>query len=105
MTRKRVVPRSKQVLVGCILLQAASLMRAQDFAPPSPDRQWTPPQLRVAESELARNTNKYANCPVANTDHAKVYSLPELIDIAECSNPQTRSAWESAKSSRRRGWA
>ena len=35
--------------------------------------------------------------PTLNFDPAKNYSLPELIDLAESHNPETRVAWEHAR--------
>jgi outer membrane protein TolC len=36
--------------------------------------------------------------PALNLDPAKIYSLSELVSIAEFNNPQTRIAWENARS-------
>jgi outer membrane protein len=70
----------------------------KDLAPPSPDKPWSPPGLNEYETELA-NTNFDENRLGAQIEinSEKVYSLPELIDIAECSNPATRVAWERAR--------
>jgi len=35
--------------------------------------------------------------PAFVPDPSKIYTLPELVDIAEQNNPETRVAWESAK--------
>src|ERR1700730_1116985 len=35
--------------------------------------------------------------PVFVSDTLKIYTLPELVDIAEQNNPDTRVAWENAK--------
>ena len=45
------------------------------------------------EKELAGRRSEEA----AKIDPDKVYDLPELIDIAERTNPQTRIAWERAR--------
>ena len=50
--------------------------------------------LEVAASCTARNN---ATMSKADIDPMRPYSLEELIDIAETSNPRTRIAWESAK--------
>src|SRR5262245_59331007 len=57
-------------------------------APPSPRELWPLP----AEPTRASGTSDRAP-PVAR-DHT--YSLPELIDLAEAMNPDTRIAWEQA---------
>src|ERR1700730_13860454 len=35
--------------------------------------------------------------PVFVSDTLKIYTLPELVDVAEQNNPETRVAWENAK--------
>ena len=72
------------------MLVAGGTVWAQS-APPAPDHPWDstvvkqpfklPPQLG----------------PAVTMDPAKLYTLPELIDIAEHNNPDTRVAWENAK--------
>lgn len=37
------------------------------------------------------------DCRLAGLDRRKVYSLPELIDIAQSNNPLTRTAWNGAR--------
>jgi outer membrane protein TolC len=61
-------------------------------APGSPDHPWHAPDERKIEEETKR---------VRSTgfviDPGKTYSLPELIDLAESHNPETRFAWERAR--------
>jgi outer membrane protein len=72
---------------------SALLIRAlAQSAPPSPDKVWHP----KAESSVAYD-QKALPGPKFDTDPTKVYSLAELIDLAEQHNPQTRLAWQSAK--------
>jgi outer membrane protein len=68
-----------------VWLAAAAIAGAQK-APFSPDQPWqgslqTPPR----------------SIPGITPDPAKIYTLPELIDLAEHNNPETRVAWENAK--------
>lgn len=60
-------------------------------APAVPDHAWDASsverQLKVAA----------APSPRFQPDPAKIYTLPELIGIAEENNPDTRAAWENAK--------
>lgn len=59
-------------------------------APPSPSRPWDLPPAqspRVPARAL----------PAFTPDPSKTYTLPELINLAEQNNPETRVAWESAK--------
>lgn len=69
-----------------------------DSTPPSPNKPWYPPQLREYEIELSRGAYRGGQAAARiEIDSNKVYDLPELIDIAQRSNPQTRVAWERAR--------
>jgi outer membrane protein len=59
-------------------------------SPPSPDRPWvaSPNALPAAPGQFA---------PAFTPDPEKVYTLAELVDIAERNNPETRVAWENAR--------
>jgi outer membrane protein len=84
------------------------------MAPESPDRPWTPATGPAGEiiagegpPQGSPENNTYvlpSNRELANTPPPRVdlerrlaYSLPELIDIAESSNPVTRNAWNDAR--------
>ena len=58
----------------------------------SPDRPWMPAANPLPNADLGR---------VAGSEFRlapdKTYTLPELIDLAEQHNPETRAAWEAAK--------
>ena len=81
--------RGRTGMMLCMLV-AGGTVWAQS-APPAPDHPWDstvvkqpfklPPQVGLAVA----------------MDPAKLYTLPELIDIAEHNNPDTRVAWENAK--------
>lgn len=91
-------------LVMCICLVVVTSFEAGfkafggNYAPPSPDKPWRPPQLDDYENALARGhfSNERSGAPI-EIDSEKVYDLPELIDIAERTNPETRTAWERAR--------
>jgi outer membrane protein len=70
------------------LLIAARITRAQS-APISPERPWN--AATGSRSSPSRPAPDYAPDPL------KLYTLPELIDLAERHNPETRVAWENAK--------
>ncbi len=59
-------------------------------APVSPDRPWQAP-AGVAPTAPPRSV------PAFSPDPAKVYSLSDLVNLAEQNNPETRVAWENAK--------
>jgi outer membrane protein len=58
---------------------------------PGPSAPWRAPDLRGYSSAL-----KPAEQPLI--DPARKYDLPELIDVAQRVNPETRIAWERARS-------
>ncbi|WER48635.1 TolC family protein [Cupriavidus sp. WKF15] len=84
-----------------------------DLAPEQPDRPWQP--LTTASGEivpgaaagqrapapsdytLPANPALAAVSPPATLDPAHAYTLPELIDLAESTNPLTRIAWNDAR--------
>jgi outer membrane protein len=74
-----------------ILSHGANLALAQR-APLSPDHPWHGPGEVRIEAD-ARNFTESK----LNFDSEKIYSLPELIDLAESHNPETRVAWERAR--------
>ena len=70
----------------------------EQVVPPSPEKPWSPPGLDSYEQELAHGAfSNRESAAQAEIDSDKVYDLPELIDIAERSHPETRVAWESAR--------
>lgn len=94
-------------LAGCALLGACNDTR--DLAPASPDTPWqvrlseavaTPPAISPAgpsrQFTVPENTAVHLPSP-ADIDPSHVYSLVELIDIAQRRNPATRVAWEQAR--------
>jgi outer membrane protein len=85
----RTVVRAAIVLV---LSHGAGLALAQR-APVSPDHAWHGVGEATIEAD-ARNLSEVK----LNFDPEKTYSLPELIDLAESHNPETRVAWERARS-------
>jgi len=60
-------------------------------APPTPARPWDVPSGQQQLNAPARPA------PVFTPDTSKTYTLPELVNIAEQNNPETRVAWENAK--------
>ena len=68
---------------GCALAQSA---------PGFPSRPWHAAEEQRVEVD-ARNFHDSR----FNIDPTKTYSLPELLDLAEAHNPETRVAWERAR--------
>jgi outer membrane protein len=68
---------------------AAGIVSAQR-APSSPEKPWPGPTTLPA-APGARTA------PFVAPDPTKTYTLPELINLAEQNNPETRVAWENAR--------
>jgi len=84
---------------GFVFFLFQGALYGQDSAPPAPDRPWSPPKLGEYEGELSQMGQENSNAvPI---DLEKTYDLPELIDIAERSHPETRVAWEQARAAAR----
>jgi len=99
------------MLVSALLEGCAS--SAIDMAPDRPDRPWTPATTETGEIipdekplpeqpksgafMLPSNAALAELPPPLELDREKIYSLAELIDIAQSSNPLTRRAWNAAK--------
>ena len=62
-------------------------------APPSPDRAWPVPQDARFQAQVAQ-TPAIAR-PTLDPNH--LYTLSDLVDIAERNNPITHAVWEQAK--------
>src|SRR5215472_13448283 len=93
-------------LAGCALLGACNDTR--DLAPASPDTPWqfepskeapgVPLPAPAAAKRFAVPENTTVQLPSpADIEPNHVYSLVELIDIAQRRNPTTRVAWEQAR--------
>jgi outer membrane protein len=87
---------------------------ALNMAPDSPDRPWTPATTpdgeivagkRAAPGQAQRTTFVLPSneamagvpAPQSGLERHGVYTLPQLVDIAESSNPSTRNAWNDAR--------
>src|SRR5258707_11362143 len=78
-------------VISFLILLLARITPAQT-APVSPNHSWHGPEERRIQSE-AKNFSESK----FELDPGKTYSLPELIDLAESHNPETRVAWERAR--------
>lgn len=77
-------------LAAILVFLILSMRSVAQKAPEASDRPWSPPSGASLNSHLTG-----ANAPVL--DRSKVYTLPELINVAEGNNPNTRVAWQNAK--------
>ncbi len=102
------------LLITLSFALAGCATSALDMAPERPDQPWLPVTTASGEIIPGKRTtsgpadppdytlpinSKLATLPAAahleDPDHA--YSLPELIDLAQSSNPLTRTAWNNAR--------
>ena len=84
--------RIQNIFLLTLLLGQFPSTHAQNISP-SPSESWT---NEKRQTQFARSVQ--ANQAVAyTTDPNPVYTLPELINLAELHNPDTRVAWQNAK--------
>ena len=76
--------------MGCAADRPAAVFAPYDSAPVSAARPWQPAE---AEAAPAPPPPRFEAVP----DPDKVYELPELIDLAQRANPETRRSWEQAR--------
>ncbi len=76
---------------GAILAIGSTGWSRAQGVPPSFSRPWLPPAAVAAGQTAAAHRSETA------VDPAHVYTLPELVDLAEQHNPSTRVAWQAAK--------
>ena len=84
--------RIKQIFLLILLLGQFPTTHAQNISP-SPSEPWTN-EKRQAQFDRSLQANHTA---AYTTDPNHVYTLPELINLAELHNPDTRVAWQNAK--------
>jgi outer membrane protein TolC len=75
-----------------LLIMAFVIPGMAQMPPPAPDLPWHSPQ----ERQIANAGRNLPRPPFA-IDPNTVYSLADLIDLAEMRNPVTRVAWENAR--------
>ncbi len=75
-----------------IVFWAATTPIFAQSPPVSPDRPWHSPEERQVVSDAQR-----LHLTALSIEPDKLYSLAELIDLAEVHNPETRVIWESAR--------
>jgi outer membrane protein len=78
-------------VISFLILLLARITPAQT-APVSPNHSWHGPEERRIQAE-AKNFSEFN----FELDPSKTCTLPELIDLAESHNPETRVAWERAR--------
>ncbi len=104
-------PPKPALAIGFSLLLGGCATSALDMAPDGPNQPWSPAISSTGEIiagshgsgtgaagyVLPPNPALGVLPPPPTVDSARRYSLPELIDIAESTNPRTRIAWNDAR--------
>jgi outer membrane protein len=80
--------RRLSILVGVLLAPAFACAQS---APPAADHPWELPSGSQQPLKLPAHHAEFV------PDPAQTYALPDLINIAEQNNPETRVSWENAK--------
>ena len=81
-------------ILGWVWLIQVAVAGPKDSAPPSPDRPWSPPNVSAHQADLQGRRMEIPKDVVI--DPRKIYHLPELIDLAQRINPDTKVAWQRA---------
>ena len=80
---------------GLVLCAGCAAWSPLRDTPPSSSRPWAPPELPRDAADLVQRER--TSGPEVSVDPETTYGLPELIDIAQRTNPETRVAWERAR--------
>jgi outer membrane protein len=81
-----------QTLILLALILLAGISMFAQSPPASPAHPW-----HSSEERQIGNEARHFPRPALPIDSGKIYPLPELIDLAEAHNPETRVGWESAR--------
>ena len=76
-------------------LAESAVAGTKDSAPPVPNRPWSAPGLAEHQADLQNRHLEIGNDAEVNPH--KVYELPDLIDLAQRLNPETKISWQRAK--------
>jgi outer membrane protein len=87
-------------LAGC------ASINPDENAPPTASQQYVPPAAATYQQQLAATTPSQVTIsgspppgqtPAPPLDLNSTYHLPDLVDLAERTNPETRAAWEQTR--------
>jgi outer membrane protein TolC len=82
---------------GIVLCAGCAAWNPMGNTPPSASRPWAPPDLPRDSADLVQREHANEPSTEVSVDPEKTYDLPELIDIAQRTNPETRVAWKRAR--------
>ena len=83
------------VMFGLLSWIGSAVAGSKDGAPPAPNRPWSAPGLTEHQVDLQNRHLEVGSD--ADINPHKVYELPDLIDLAQRLNPETKISWQRAK--------
>ena len=83
------------VVLSLLSLVGSAAGGSKDSAPPVPNRPWSAPGIAEHQADLQNRHLEIGSNAEVNPH--KVYELPDLIDLAQRLNPETKIAWQRAK--------
>jgi len=90
--------RAAAIIAFLPFLSAACATESVNRAPAAPDKAWRPPSGDPRDFTLpAAPSLPAAPAETPKLETERTYGLPELIDVAESANPDTRIGWERAR--------
>jgi outer membrane protein len=106
--------REKQPFIACALvfspllfiLTGCASVDPEENVPPTSSAQYVPPAAASYQQHLAETpagpvspsvSGPNGGTPESPLDLTKTYHLPDLVDLAERTNPETRVAWEQTR--------
>jgi len=97
----RKLPGSAAIIVASWLgvagIEGAGPVSGREQVAPTSNRPWAPPNLPEYQNALRQDSAKAMEKGKELVNPRKKYALPDLIDLAEQLNPETRAAWQNAK--------
>jgi outer membrane protein len=83
------------VILSLLSLVGSAAGGSKDSAPPAPNRPWSAPGLAEHQADLQNRHLEIGSNAEINPH--KAYELPDLIDLAQRLNPETKISWQRAK--------
>jgi outer membrane protein TolC len=96
---KRLSAGSACLLAACGLIQPRLAIDPNALAPPTASKSWAPGEatrIPGGKATLDAFSGRPPSTPAA-IEPGRVYDLPNLIDLAQQTNPDTRAAWQTTR--------
>jgi outer membrane protein TolC len=86
-------------LAACGAIQPKLATDPNAFAPPTATKSWAPEEAtRIPGGKATLDAFSARSAPSSAAIHpGRVYDLPNLIDLAQQTNPETRAAWQATR--------